>query len=341
MKRERVSKIAVNFLRDDWPNLICFLLGFALTAAFYCMLTKYWLEVVYPFCLLAFVLIIRTIYYFMRYLRLYRAIESMEQYDDIAITLSGRMETHIMEQMWKIHRTHMNQTESYRQSNQKKMRFLSMLIHNMKTPISVNDLLLQRIQSGEVETTEGLKQFKEENDRLLVQLDNTLQIFRLEEFQKDYIPEPLDLLGELRRIINQNKKQFIYHKVFPKIESELKEAVVLSDRRWNQLMIEQLISNGIKYSSCQETKYLHFMVSQTGKYIQLRIRDEGIGIPEYDLGKVFEPFFTGENGRQGYSSSGIGLYFCQEVSECLGHGLKIESTEGEGTIVTITYLAKL
>jgi signal transduction histidine kinase len=73
----------------------------------------------------------------------------------------------------------------------------------------------------------------------------------------------------------------------------------------------------------------------------LTIKDEGIGIPEYDIGKVFEPFFTGDNGRKGYHSSGIGLYFCKEVCNMLGHSINISSGHNEGTSVKITYLAKL
>jgi len=341
MKRKRMPRIIVHYIKDDWPNQAAFLAAFGVTAAFYSISTKHQVEIFYPFCLVLFVVLIRTGYYLARYVRLYRAVEAMEQYDDFSIVLGGCMEAHIMEHMWKIHRGHMKEYERQKQSSHKKIRFLSMLIHNMKTPIAVNDLLIQRMETDEVEKINGLKQMREENERLLVQLNHTLQMVRLEEFQKDYVPEPVNLIEEINQIINKNKKQFIYYKVFPKIETWLEEAVILSDRKWNELLIEQIISNGIKYSAGSEAKYLYFNIQRTKKEIQLQIRDEGIGIPEYDLGKVFEPFFTGENGRKGYSSSGIGLYFCREVSNCLGHGLTIESTEGEGTTVTITYLAKL
>jgi signal transduction histidine kinase len=168
-------------------------------------------------------------------------------------------------------------------------------------------------------------------------------MLRLADFAKDYVPEPIHLLEELKSIINKNKSLFIYNHVFPKIITDLTQADILSDRKWNELMINQLISNSVKYSKDgqEEAKSIYFIIEQKENHISLTIKDEGIGIPEHDLGKVCEPFFTGDNGRKGYQSSGIGLYFCKEVCKLLGHSLDITSEPGKGTSVKISYLAKL
>ena len=111
-----------------------------------------------------------------------------------------------------------------------------------------------------------------------------------------------------------------------------------------ELVITQLISNGVKYSALKgegEEKYLYFAIRKEDERIVLSIWDEGVGIPEYDMPRIYEAFFTGENGRRTDKSSGIGLYFCKQVCDMLGHELKITSKLGEGTTVTLSYLSKL
>ena len=120
--------------------------------------------------------------------------------------------------------------------------------------------------------------------------------------------------------------------------------MVLSDAKWNNLVLQQIISNGIKYSKPeegQESKTMDFTLKQVEDKVILTIQDYGKGIPEYDMPSIFEPFFTGDNGRNTKGSSGIGLYFCKEVCTMLGHELNVESYVGLGTTVTLTYLAKL
>lgn len=336
------KKVVIYFFYDSFGATICSFLGFLFVMVFYQIVTGHRVEILYPFLLYLFVYLIGMSYYFVRYMKLYHAVEQMMQYDDLSVSMNGKLESHVMKHMWRLHRDYAKHLEQHQLETEKEMRFVSMLVHTMKTPVTVNDLLIQRMEQQEIEPLQGIAQIKEENECLLRNLDQTLQVLRLKEFQKDYAPEPIDLVAEVKQIINQNKKLFIYNKVFPKVETETESAWILADRKWNELMLEQLISNGIKYSKQENiSKYLTFSIRKEAGRIELRIQDEGIGIPEYDLGKVFEPFFTGENGRKGYSSSGIGLYFCKEVADCLGAGLQMESVEGQGTAVIVSYLAKL
>ena len=113
---------------------------------------------------------------------------------------------------------------------------------------------------------------------------------------------------------------------------------VLSDRKWNRHMLDQIISNAVKYSKEEgEAKNVTFRLTKEGKKTVLYVEDEGIGMEETDLPRVFEPFFTGENGRNGRNASGIGLYFCKEISEHIQCQLSIESKIEEGTKVKIIY----
>ena len=242
----------------------------------------------------------------------------------------------------QVHREYLQQIQSKDIYEEEQRRFLSAWIHNMKTPVTVENLIMQRVNRGELDVKIAIAEIALENDKLLSSLDMVLNIMRLQEFAKDYTPEEFDLADELNQIINSNKRLFIYSNVFPKVINECGENVstkVLSDRKWNRHMIEQLISNAVKYSAEEGTvKNVTFRLKKEGKKTVLYVEDEGIGIEETDLPRVFEPFFTGQNGRNGRNSSGIGLFLCKEISEHIQCELSMGSNISEGTKVKVLYL---
>ncbi len=165
-------------------------------------------------------------------------------------------------------------------------------------------------------------------------------MIRMDQFENDFEVQSVDLVASLRKLINARKKEMIYQSIFPAIESDEKDASVITDPKWNEILIDQIISNAIKYSSLKEgSKKLVFKVERVGEHILLSIMDEGVGIPEYDLERVYQPFFTGENGRKHRDSTGIGLYLSKKIADKLGAGINIHSRLGEETIVTIRWLA--
>lgn len=336
-------KLIRSFLRDQLLDSIAYFIACFLIGLFYYIDTGSRIELAYPAALVLFVFLIWMVIRFYRYNRMYHDLEELRQNQDYEGNDSSCLNSRITQTIRALHKNYLDRLSFEEQRRKKERRFLSMWVHNMKTPVTVTDLMLQRLKQGDMEISAGTEALLEENKKLLTNLDHVLNIIRLEEFAKDYVPEKLDLLEELKSIINRNKSSFIYNRVFPRIVTELKQANILSDSKWNELMISQLISNGVKYSKDETgaSKELLFQVESEEDRIILTVRDEGIGIPAHDLGKVFEPFFTGDNGRKGYPSSGIGLYFCGEVCRLLGHAIEITSEAGRGTAVKITYLAKL
>jgi signal transduction histidine kinase len=148
----------------------------------------------------------------------------------------------------KLHMDYSDKLNNSEINRKKDRRFLSLWIHNMKTPLSVTDILIQRMEREEIDKTAGIQAIKEENQKLFMNLDTVLNMIRMEEFAKDYVPEQINLISEITSIINKNRSLFINNHVFPKIVTDLKEADILSDRKWNELMINQIISNAVKYS---------------------------------------------------------------------------------------------
>ncbi|MDR6224467.1 signal transduction histidine kinase [Desmospora profundinema] len=113
-------------------------------------------------------------------------------------------------------------------------------------------------------------------------------------------------------------------------------ATVESDAKWLTFMVNQLVTNAVKYSSgTGET--VTFSSYHRGKNQVLEIRDHGVGIPKQDRDRVFDPYYTGENGRRFSESTGMGLYLVREVCERLGHGVELDSEKGKGTTVRLVF----
>lgn len=207
-------------------------------------------------------------------------------------------------------------------------KFTNQWIHQMKTPVAVLELLLQEEELDK-------RSVQEEVDRLKSGLEMVLMNARLENFQEDLQIEQVNLQQLVTSTINENKRLFITNRVFPQVKVE-EDAVVMSDSKWLKFVIIQFITNAVKYTF-EENKKIFIEVVKHGEVVELRVADQGIGIPKSDLSRVTKPFFTGENGRKTGESTGMGLYIAQEICAKLGHELIIESEVGIGTTVKILF----
>ena len=207
-------------------------------------------------------------------------------------------------------------------------KFMNQWIHQMKTPLSVLELLLQ-------EDTLDKRSVQEEVDRLKRGLEMVLMNARLENFQEDLQVEQVNLKQLVTSTINENKRLFITNRVFPEVKIE-EELVVMSDSKWLKFVINQFITNAVKYTF-EDNKKILIEAIHNRETVELRVKDEGIGIPKSDLSRVTKPFFTGENGRKTGESTGMGLYIAKEICTKLGHELLIESEINVGTTVKIIF----
>ncbi|HWI64278.1 MAG TPA: ATP-binding protein, partial [Symbiobacteriaceae bacterium] len=164
-------------------------------------------------------------------------------------------------------------------------------------------------------------------------------VARLQEFALDFKVEPVDLAEAVRRVINQRRKQFIRLTLYPEIDAPDGDWHVLTDAKWNGFVIDQIVSNALKYGSQGGApgQRLRFSLRRTEAGVTLTIADQGPGIPPEDLPRIFDPFFTGVNGRRFADATGIGLFVVREVTSRLGHRVAVASAPGQGTAVTLTY----
>ncbi|KXH80115.1 MULTISPECIES: sensor histidine kinase [Bacillus] len=176
--------------------------------------------------------------------------------------------------------------------------FINQWVHQMKNPLSVVELITQE------EHGETFKSIAEEMDCIKYGLDMVIHIARLEELDQDFCVEKISLQTLVQEVIHENKRLIIRNYVYPKIRI-IQEYNIETDRKWLRFIVNQILSNAIKYSAGIRTD-ITMVVLEKEKSIVLEIQDYGVGIPKEDLPRVFRPFYTGENGMIFKESTGMG-----------------------------------
>lgn len=195
--------------------------------------------------------------------------------------------------------------------------YYTLWAHQIKTPIAAMRLLLQSAAGAENAALEA------ELFRIEQYVEMVLSYQRLDSDSSDYVLREYDLDSIVRQAVRKYAQLFILKKLpLTFQESGLK---VMTDEKWLAFVIEQLLSNALKYTPAGGR------ISVYAEGMTLVIADTGIGIKPEDLPRIFEKGFTGFNGREDKKSTGIGLYLCSRVCAKLGHGLTIDSEPGKGT----------
>lgn len=218
---------------------------------------------------------------------------------------------------------------NYKYKLEDHVQFIHQWVHQMKTPISVIHLIIQD------EDDVRFRAIGDELDRLKKGLEMVLYTARLDLFEHDFYVETIQLEKMVRSVTSSQKRLFIRKHVFPSIEIP-ENLTIATDEKWLSFVLTQLITNAVKYT-IHENRKVYFRGLKQGRHIILEIQDEGVGIPESDLPRVFEPYFTGENGRHFQESTGMGLHLAKQICEKLGHRIEIESKVGQGTTVRILF----
>ena len=234
------------------------------------------------------------------------------------------------------------QKEILKQVSAKKQHteFINQWSHYMKTPVSVMSLLVQQGKQNfsDQGTRDLLDDMNDENDRFRQGLDLMLQLARLDHFSLDLKSESINLPYFISTIINDEKKQFIRRKLYPKIQTQDDQPVLItSDSKWLQVVFNQLLLNALKYSNQGSREQIIFRITKGDELTSISIIDSGIGIEPHDVPRVFHPFFTGDNGRTHVESTGMGLYLVKRICDGLGHQISISSCPNKGTEVTVSF----
>jgi len=218
--------------------------------------------------------------------------------------------------------------KEYRDMQSEYREYIETWVHEIKTPIASTKLIIEnnpneitRSIDYEIKTIEGY-------------IEQVLYYSRSNNVSKDYIIKEISLASLIKSVIKSNSRDFISRRI--SIDIEGVEGLVYSDTKWLEFILNQIVVNSIKYSKEKAGKVKIYSIKNENNLV-LNIEDNGIGIVDKDINRVFEKGFTGENGRKLRRSTGIGLYLCKKLSDQLGLGLTLTSQSGEGTKVSIIF----
>ena len=201
------------------------------------------------------------------------------------------------------------------------MDYYTVWAHQIKTPIAAMALQLNR------EDTALGRRLRAELMRVEQYVEMVLAYLRLDSESTDYVIREYDLDGIVRQAVKRFAGEFIARHLT--LTYQPLHASVVTDEKWLLFVVEQVISNALKYTQAGGVT-ITLEEPRT-----LCIRDTGIGIAPEDLPRVFDKGYTGCNGRADKKASGIGLYLCRRVCRKLGHGIDAQSCLGEGTAIRI------
>ncbi len=235
------------------------------------------------------------------------------------------------ELLQKLYEQQNQRLEKLYQEKKENLEFITSWVHEIKTPISVSRLVIENSRNKPVE--EVLDSLVEELDKIESQVEQVLYNSRADEFAKDYMISEVPLEEVAKAVVKKHAATFIHKKI--SIELSDMKLEVISDRKWVFYIIDQLLSNSLKYTDSGGK--IQVKGQETEKEKQLIIEDNGIGILPEDIGRVFERGFTGYNGRREQKATGMGLYLARRLARKLGHEISIESEPGVFTRVTLHF----
>lgn len=207
--------------------------------------------------------------------------------------------------------------------------FTASWIHEIKTPLTAMKLILEAAQSNPI-----IRKIETQWLRIHLLVDRQLYITRMPAMESDYVLERVSLKSLAADEIKELALWCIEKNLAINIEGA--DAIVVTDRKWCRFIIRQILTNAVKYSP--PNKSLTFVIGtlHTGHKC-LDIVDEGPGIQQHDLPRIFDKGFTGENGRVQNAATGLGLYLARTVANKMGITLIAQVNEAEGTTMRILF----
>lgn len=206
--------------------------------------------------------------------------------------------------------------------------YIEMWIHEVKIPLASLTLMSHNKSHQENISKEQLKRIED-------YLDQVLYYVRSENAEKDYLINEVNLNKIIGNIALKNKDYLLENNIDLIVQDISYQ--VLSDSKWLEFIINQIINNSIKYRNPKANSYIKITTTKEKDQITLIIEDNGIGISSNDLPRVFEKIFTGTNGRTIAKSTGMGLFIAKKLCKKLGHKITIESAENSYTKIKITF----
>lgn len=205
--------------------------------------------------------------------------------------------------------------------------FIESWVHEIKTPITGIALHCENHRD------ESSRYIAGENRRIENYVNMVLYYARSDEVYKDYMIAETNLCEVAEEVLMRNKHALIANHIQASVDCS---DMVFTDKKWIAFIIDQLVQNSAKYKSKQGARIRIFTEPVKGGVL-LGVEDNGIGVKEEELPRIFEKGFSGTNGRNCHRSTGMGLYLCRKLCQKLGIAICAKSVEGEGTTIMLEF----
>lgn len=318
-------KLLIKYLKQRLCLFLLFLLFFAVFAVSF-MLYKFPMEaVLYPFFLCLVIIIFVVVFDFLGIKRRHNTLSSIHSLTDIITGMLPQPSSIQDEDYDKIIR--LISDEARISQSQSEIKYADMIdyytvwAHQIKTPISSMRLKLQNEDSA------LSRSLMSDLQRIEQYVEMVMTYLRLSGNSTDYVIKEYDLDTIVKSAVKKFSSEFISRKL--KLVYEPLNTTVITDEKWLSFVIEQVLSNALKYTPGGS------ITITLEKEKTLRISDTGLGIAPEDLPRIFENGYTGYNGRLDKRASGIGLYLCRRICTNLGHTISARSTLDVGTFIDI------
>lgn len=216
----------------------------------------------------------------------------------------------------------------YKNENKNFREYIDMWVHEIKLPVSSLSLMLHNDGNSDNKAAEQLR-------RIDSAVDTVLYYARCENAERDYIIKEISLKTAVKNAVIKYREDIQLNGI--SLDVNVPDIMVMTDGKWLEFMLVQLISNSIKYRREDRESVIRITAEESEDSVKLHLFDNGIGIPKSDLPYIFDRSFTGENGRIRSKSTGMGLYIVRNLCEKLGHTVNAESNQGKFTEITITF----
>lgn len=237
----------------------------------------------------------------------------------------NKKEEKLKNQIQELEEANLNLRNNFLAKEKELQEYFLIWIHQIKTPITAGKLICD----GDIEN-ENVKNIKKELIYIEDYTNMALSYLKMANHNTDMDISLVNLDDIINPLIKKYAILFISNNI--KLEYKKLNVKVITDSKWCMVVIEQLLSNAIKY-----TKNGIVSISFNEKENYLEIKDNGIGIKDSDLPKIFDKGYSGFNGRQNQKSTGIGLFLVKQILDKLGQKVKLESKLGEGTSVKVYF----
>lgn len=327
------KRLVRNYFKDRLLFICFYLIASGSTVLYYFFVSFVRIDIFYPmlinFFLLSAFLCLDSFTYFQSNRSCLQLLQD-EEVNWIPLTEEQKVLYQLVQRQQQQHSKQFYQLQA---QQQERLYFLSHWMHHLKAPISTMQLLTHP-PSFHRNIEKNLQTIRTVNQKMNHAIEQALTMLRIDRFEKDVELKSVNIVEVVQQQIDALAEEWEQHRLVPEFVPEETALFVATDLKWNAIILQQCMHNAIKYSTREHAK-VQFNISATNDEIALAITDEGIGIPAYDMEYVFEPFFTGENGRKIANASGIGLYLCKKIADYLNHRVTISSDVGKGTTVTI------